>query len=62
VADEITIGWEEWLASREAKRENLRRLGLAAPSRRETDFGNAGRRLRRAFNGERAPLLVVSED
>jgi len=57
VAKEIVIGWDEWLASRAAKRENLRRLGLDAPSRRTTDYGTSGRRLRAAFGGLRVPRL-----
>lgn len=57
MAKEIVIGWNEWLASRAAKRANLRRLGLDAPSRRETDYGTSGRRLRAAFGGLRAPQL-----
>jgi len=57
VAKEIVIGWDEWLASRVEKRENLRRLGLGVPSRRETDYGTSGPRLRTAFGGLRAPRL-----
>ena len=49
----ICISWEEWKASRAAKRENLRRLGLDAPSRRSESTSD--RRLRAAFNGKRAP-------
>jgi len=52
---ENVMSWEAWQASREAKRANLRRLGLDAPSRRETDYGTSGRRLRKAFGGERVP-------
>ena len=51
----MRIGWEEWLRSREAKREALRRAGLDAPSRRSTSHGTADARLRRAFGGRRAP-------
>jgi len=58
VREGIVIGWEEWRASRAAKRANLRRLGLDAPSRRTTDYGNAGRRLRNAFGGARVPSGV----
>lgn len=54
----IVIGWEEWKASRSAKRENLKRLGLQAPSRRETDYGKTGSRLRKAFGGRRVPLCL----
>ena len=57
---ETVLSWNEWLASREAKRENLRRHGLAAPSRRTTDYGTSGLRLRRAFSGLRAPEFVQS--
>jgi len=60
VAKEIVIGWDEWLASRAAKRENLRRLGLDAPSRRTTDYGTSGHRLRKAFGGERAPRFDIT--
>ena len=49
----IRLTWEEWKAARAAKRETLRRLGLAAPSRRSESTSD--RRLRRAFEGERAP-------
>jgi len=55
--EEIVMSWDEWRASRAAKRANLRRLNLAAPSRRETDYGTSGRRLRRAFGGARVPAL-----
>lgn len=47
--------WEEWLRSREAKRETLRRLGFDAPSRRKTSHSSSERRMRQAFGGERAP-------
>ena len=47
--------WTEWQASRRTKRANLARLGLDAPSRRETDYGTAGERLRKAFGGSRVP-------
>ena len=49
----IRLTWEEWKAARAAKRETLRRLGLDAPSRRSESTSD--RRLRRAFDGERAP-------
>ena len=52
----VAMTWEEWQASRAAKRANLARLGLDKPSRRETDYGTAGRRLRKAFAGQRAPI------
>ena len=38
----IVISWEEWKASRAAKRENLQRLGLDAPSRRTSAIGSQG--------------------
>lgn len=53
----LVIGWEEWRASRAAKRECLRRAGLGAPSRRKTAVGTGDSRLRRLFNGARAPDL-----
>ena len=55
--EEIVISWSEWLASRKTKRENLRRHGLAAPSRRTTDYGTSGLRLRRVFSGARVPAF-----
>jgi len=58
--DEIVISWDEWKASRAAKRANLERLGLSAPSRRETDYGKAGARLRNAFAGRRAPDFTAN--
>ena len=51
----IRLTWEEWKASRAAKREALRRLGLDAPSRRSESTSD--RRLRKAFGGERAPVF-----
>lgn len=47
--------WEEWLASREQKRENLRRLGLDVPSRRTVSFNSSERFMRHAFGGRRVP-------
>lgn len=55
--EEIVLTWAEWQASRAAKKANLTRLGLDKPSRRETDYGTSGRRLRKAFGGQRAPKL-----
>lgn len=52
-AEPIRLTWEEWKAARAAKREALRRLGLDAPSRRSESTSD--RRLRLAFEGERAP-------
>ena len=51
----MTVKWNEWLASREAKRELLRRLGLDAPSRRKTSYGTSDLRMRSAFGGRRIP-------
>ena len=51
----IVISWEAWKASREAKRETLRRAGLAMPSRRTKSVGSADARLRKAFAGRRVP-------
>jgi len=53
----IAMTWAEWQASRASKRANLVRLRLDKPSRRETDHGSAGLRLRQAFGGQRAPKL-----
>ena len=52
----IVISWEEWKASRAAKRENLRRLGLDAPSRRASAIGSQEKRLQQAFGGRRVPM------
>jgi len=60
--EEIVMTWAEWQASRVAKRENLARLGLDAPSRRATDFGTSGKRLRKAFDGRRAPSFCAAKD
>lgn len=54
----ISITWEEWKAGRAAKREVLRKLGLDAPSRRNTS--SSDKHLRRAFKGKRAPNLSVT--
>ena len=53
----IVLTWEEWMASRAAKREALKKLGLDAPSRRLSAIGSADRRLRAAFGGKRAPTF-----
>jgi len=55
VREKIVMSWDEWKASRAAKRANLRRLGLDAPSRRTMDYGTGGQRLRKAFGGLRVP-------
>ena len=47
--------WEEWKASREAKRAVLRRLGLDAPSRRAVSFNTSERAMLKAFGGRRIP-------
>ena len=54
----IVISWEEWKASRAAKRENLQRLGLDAPSRRTSAIGSQERRLQQAFGGRRVPMFT----
>ena len=51
----IVISWEEWKVSRAAKRENLRRLRLDAPSRRTSAIGSQEKRLKQAFGGRRVP-------
>ena len=56
---EISMAWSEWQESRAAKRANLARLGLDKPSRRETDYGTSGHRLRKAFSGQRVPQFAV---
>ena len=53
--DPVVIEWEEWRASREIKREALRRAGLDVPSRRKKSVGTSDLRLRRAFGGGRVP-------
>lgn len=54
----IVLTWEEWKASRAAKRELLARLGLSAPSRRTAAIGGSQeRRLRKAFAGKRVPAF-----
>jgi len=60
--EEIVMTWAEWQASRAAKRANLVRLGLDKPSRRVTDFGTAGNRLRRVFDGQRVPSFESHEN
>ena len=54
----IVQTWEEWKASRAAKRETLARLGLAASSRRQTAIGSQEKRLRARFKGKRAPTFT----
>ena len=55
MGEPIVIEWEEWRASREMKREALRRAGLDAPSRRKSPVGTSDLRLRRAFGDCRVP-------
>ncbi len=55
----IVISWEEWKASREAKRVRLKALGLDVPSRRKSGIGSGEKRLRKAFGGARAPQLAT---
>lgn len=54
-AEPIRLTWDEWKATRAAKREALRRLGLDTSSRRRESTSD--RRLRAAFGGERAPTF-----
>ncbi len=54
-SEPIVLTWEEWKASRAAKRELLEKMGLAAPSRRTSAIGSQEKRLRKAFDGCRAP-------
>ncbi|MGI6099279.1 MAG: hypothetical protein GX174_06255 [Lentisphaerae bacterium] len=53
MAREIRITWEEWKAGRAARRETLRKYGLDSPSRRSSS--SSDKRLRKAFDGKRAP-------
>ncbi len=53
----VRISWEEWKASRAAKRAVLERLGLDAPSIRSRS--SSDRRLRAAFGGFRAPVATL---
>ena len=56
----MRMAWGDWLASRAAKREALRRHGLDAPSRRNTSWSTSERRMRNAFGGARIPQFAVS--
>ena len=47
--------WEEWLNSRAAKRETLRRYACSASSRRTTSFNSSERLMRAEFGGARIP-------
>ena len=53
----IVQTWDEWQASRVAKRETLAKLGLDQSSRRSSAIGSQERRLRKAFDGQRVPTL-----
>ena len=55
MTEPITIGWDEWLASRAKNRENLKRRGLDAPSRRKTSYNTSERFMRASFGGGRIP-------
>lgn len=55
--DPIVLSWEEWKASRAAKRAALAAHGLDKPSRRKSAIGSQEARLRKAFEGKRAPAL-----
>ena len=55
MTEPMTISWEEWLASRAKKRENLKRRGLDAPSRRKTSYDTSERFMRASFGGGRIP-------
>lgn len=57
MAEPIVIKWDEWLMSREKKRELLRKLGLSVPSRRKRAIGSQEKRLTAAFDGKRVPTL-----
>jgi len=56
--DGTRMTWEEWKASRAAKRDALRAAGVDAPSRRTTSYSTSDRRLRKAFGGARAPREI----
>ena len=57
-SESIVLTWEEWKASRAARRELLAKLGLGAPSRRKSAIGSQEKRLRKAFDGRRAPAFT----
>ena len=54
-SDPVVLSWEEWKASRTAKRAALAAYGLDRPSRRTAAIGSQEKRLRKAFDGKRAP-------
>ena len=56
--ESIVLTWEEWKASRAAKRALLEKMGMAAPSRRQVAIGSQEKRLRKAFDGRRAPEFL----
>jgi len=53
----IVVGWEEWKASRAAKRALLKQHGLDAPSRRKTAYSSSDRRTLAAFGPARVPTF-----
>ena len=60
-SEPIVLTWEEWKASRAAKRELLAKLGLGAPSRRKSAIGSQEKRLRKAFDGRRIPDFLCAK-
>lgn len=54
--------WQEWLDSREAKREVLRKYGVDAPSRRTTSFNTSERFMVKAFGGKRIPDWALEDE
>lgn len=56
------LKWDEWLASRERKREILRAAGLSAPSRRKVSYNTAERRMRAEFGGGRIPGFACRKE
>ena len=51
---QVSWKWEEWLASREARREVAARVGPGVVRRAGS---SSDRRLRRLFEGERGPAF-----
>ena len=51
--------WEEWQAGRQARRELALRVGQPVCRRKES---SSDRRLRAAYNGERAPAAAPREN
>ncbi|MCR5751710.1 MAG: hypothetical protein K6G91_07100 [Kiritimatiellae bacterium] len=50
------LSWEDWLASREARRAVLKKCGLDAPSRRKSSYNTSERFMRASFGGRRVPV------